>query len=121
MSAPRRVLFYVQHLLGIGHIRRASLIVKAMSAAGLDVTLVSGGEPLETMDIGMARLVQLAPVKSGDARFSVLVDEHGKPVDDAWKAARRARLGNRRRWRRRVPLASSCAPARCGRQGWRPS
>jgi predicted glycosyltransferase len=92
MSARRRVLFYVQHLLGIGHIRRASLIVKAMSAAGLDVTLVSGGEPLETMDIGSARLIQLAPVKSGDARFSVLVDEHGKPIDDAWKAARRARL-----------------------------
>ena len=33
MSAPRRVLFYVQHLLGIGHLRRASLVVKAMSAA----------------------------------------------------------------------------------------
>jgi predicted glycosyltransferase len=93
MSAPRRrVLFYVQHLLGIGHIRRASLIVKAMTAEGLDVTLVSGGEPLETMDIGSARLIQLAPVKAGDARFSVLVDEHGKPIDDAWKAARRARL-----------------------------
>ena len=93
MNAPRRrVLFYVQHLLGIGHIRRASLIVTAMSAEGLDVTLVSGGEPLETMDIGSARLIQLAPVKAGDARFSVLVDEQGKPIDDAWKAARRARL-----------------------------
>jgi predicted glycosyltransferase len=91
MTAPR-VLFYVQHLLGIGHIRRASLIVKAMTAAGLDVTLVSGGEPLETMDIGRARLIQLAPVRAGDARFSVLVDEHGKPIDDAWKAARRERL-----------------------------
>jgi len=93
MTTPRRrVLFYVQHLLGIGHIRRASLIVKAMSAAGLEVTLVSGGEPLETMDIGDARLIQLAPVRSGDARFSVLVDEHGRPIDDKWKAARRARL-----------------------------
>jgi predicted glycosyltransferase len=53
---------------------------------------VSGGEPLETMDIGSARLIQLAPVKAGDARFSVLVDEHGRPIDEAWKAARRARL-----------------------------
>jgi predicted glycosyltransferase len=91
-GSPRRVLFYVQHLLGIGHIRRASLIVKAMAAEGLDVTLVSGGEPLATMDIGSARLIQLAPVKAGDARFSVLVDELGQPIDDAWKAARRARL-----------------------------
>src|SRR5690554_7463742 len=97
MKGAPRVLFYVQHLLGIEHIRRASLIVKAMTAAGLDVTLVSGGEPLDTMDIGSARLVQLPPVKAGDARFSVLVDEHERPIDDAWKAARRARDRKRTR------------------------
>ena len=39
----RRVMFYVQHLLGIGHLKRASLIARAMAAAGLDVSVVLGG------------------------------------------------------------------------------
>ena len=38
-----RVFFYVQHLLGIGHLRRAATIARALTGAGLDVTVVSGG------------------------------------------------------------------------------
>ncbi len=38
-----RVLFYVQSLLGIGHLKRASLIARALAAAGLDVTLYQAG------------------------------------------------------------------------------
>jgi predicted glycosyltransferase len=33
MTAPR-VFFYVQHLLGIGHLRRAASIAQALVAAG---------------------------------------------------------------------------------------
>ena len=40
------VLFYVQHLLGIGHLRRAYHLIDGMAREGLAVTLVSGGEPL---------------------------------------------------------------------------
>ena len=43
MSA--RVLFYVQHLLGIGHLKRAEILAEAMAAAGLDVTVAYGGRP----------------------------------------------------------------------------
>ena len=38
-----RVLFYVQHLLGIGHLKRAATRARACAAAGLEVTVVSGG------------------------------------------------------------------------------
>ena len=38
-----RVFFYVQHLLGIGHLRRAATLARAMAAGGFDVLLVSGG------------------------------------------------------------------------------
>ena len=43
--APR-VFFYVQHLLGIGHIARASRVARTLVADGFDVTLVTGGTPV---------------------------------------------------------------------------
>jgi len=86
------VLFYVQHLLGIGHLRRAAVLVSAMDRAGLEVVLVSGGLPVKGLDIGGVRLVQLPPLRSRDAAFTALVDAEGKPIDETWKAARRERL-----------------------------
>jgi predicted glycosyltransferase len=76
------VFFYVQHLLGIGHLKRAATLAQAMRAAGFEVTLASGGEPVAGIPV-----LQLPPAKS-DASFKTLYDEHGKPVDDAWKARR---------------------------------
>ena len=84
----RRVLFYVQHLLGIGHLRRAATLVRAMDAAGLEVTLVSGGSPVPGLDLGGARLWQLPPVRAVDLYFKELVDENDQLIDDAWRARR---------------------------------
>ncbi len=87
------VLFYVQHLLGIGHLRRALRLVDALVREGLRVTLVSGGEALpELADAAAERVVQLAPIRARDASFKELVDRHGRPVDDALRATRRAAL-----------------------------
>jgi len=102
-AARRRVLLYVQHLLGIGHLRRSAIIARACAAAGLDVMLVSGGTPVPGLELGEARLVQLPPTVATDASFKVLVDEDGRPVDDAWKARRRDRLLDL--WRRFQPHA----------------
>ena len=41
------VLIWVQHLLGTGHFKRAATLAEAMAADGLDVTLVSGGPPVD--------------------------------------------------------------------------
>lgn len=91
MSAAR-VLVYVQHLLGTGHLKRAALLADAMTRAGLDVTLVSGGFPVPGLAVNAARFVQLPPVGAADAQFKSLVDAQGRPVDEAWKRARCAML-----------------------------
>ena len=81
-----KVFFYVQHLLGIGHLKRAATVARALASDGFEVTLASGGVPVE----GIA-VLQLPPVSS-DASFKQLIEEHGKPIDEAWKARRRAAL-----------------------------
>ena len=87
-----KVLFYVQHLLGIGHLKRSATLARAAAAAGLDVSLVSGGEEVPGLALGGAKLLQLAPVRAADKYFKVLVDADGREIDDAFRAARRARL-----------------------------
>jgi len=77
-----KVFFYVQHLLGIGHLKRAATLAQALRAGGFEVTLASGGEPVAGIPV-----LQLPPAKS-DASFKTLYDEHGRPVDEAWKKRR---------------------------------
>lgn len=91
MSAPR-VLFYVQHLLGIGHQRRGATLARAMQRAGLAVTYVSGGHEIPNLDLAGGELAQLPPVRATDLYFKHLVDEHDRPIDDAWRARRAAAL-----------------------------
>jgi predicted glycosyltransferase len=92
MTAPTtkpKVLFYVQHLLGIGHLARASRIARALVADGFGVTMVTGGMPVAGFpgpDIGH---VALPAIASGSAGFSGLADADGNPVDDAFKDRRR--------------------------------
>jgi len=81
-----KVFFHVQHLLGIGHLRRAATLAQALRAEGFEVTLASGGMPVDGIPV-----LQLPPASS-DAAFKQLLDERGLPVDDAWKARRRDAL-----------------------------
>ncbi|HEU4350884.1 MAG TPA: glycosyltransferase [Burkholderiales bacterium] len=81
-----KVFFYVQHLLGIGHLKRAATIAQALREGGFEVTLASGGAPVEGIPV-----LQLPPATS-DASFRHLLDGRGQPVDEAWKERRRARL-----------------------------
>ena len=98
----KRVFFYVQHLLGIGHLKRAVTLARAMAAAGLDVTLASGGLPAPELAVdGDVHFVQLPPASAADLTFKVLVNENGKPVDDRWKRARGEAL--LAAWRARIP------------------
>ncbi len=91
MTRPR-VLVYVQHLLGTGHLKRAILLSDAMSRAGLAVTLVSGGLPVPGLVPTLSRWVQLPPVAAADLGFKALVDECGRPVDDTRRQQRRDAL-----------------------------
>ncbi|QEX19929.1 glycosyl transferase [Hypericibacter terrae] len=86
-----RLLFYVQHLLGVGHFRRAMALARACEAAGIEVILASGGRPVEGI-APAGRLVQLPPAESADSSFAAIVDEAGRPIDDAWRDRRRDAL-----------------------------
>ncbi len=91
MTRPR-VFFYVQHLLGIGHLRRAAAITRALERHGLTVAFVAGGEPVLGLDLGGAAVIQLPSARAGDSGFGSIVDEAGRPIDDAWRDRRRAAL-----------------------------
>jgi predicted glycosyltransferase len=89
-----RILFYVQHLLGIGHVKRAAAITRAMSAIGLDVTVVLGGPPVPLADFGSAEVRQLPSARAADSSFKILVDEFDQPIDDEWRENRRQLLAD---------------------------
>ncbi len=88
-ATQKRVFFYVQHLLGIGHLARASRIARALAENDFDVTVVTGGTPVTGFPGPQVRHVALPAITSGDAGFSGLVDIDGNPVDDAFKDKRR--------------------------------
>ena len=83
-----RVFFYVQHLLGIGHLRRAATLARALGAAGFDVLLVSGGAPTAGLALGGARFHQLPPVRAADEGLRDLCRLDGTPLDPAFCAER---------------------------------
>lgn len=92
----RRVMIYVQHLLGVGHLKRMSLLADSLSAAGADVLLVSGGMPVPHVHPSEAvQFHQLPPVKAMDQTFSALAGEDGSEVPEAFKARRSHDLHSR--------------------------
>ncbi|WP_343560909.1 glycosyltransferase family protein [Kiloniella sp. b19] len=105
MSNPQQnsdVLIYVQHLLGIGHLRRAVALSNALVASGLKVTFVSGGFPVPGLEPEGADFIQLPPVRVEGENFRVLIGEDGQEVDEAFRAGRRAQL---------LKLLEHCRPA----------
>lgn len=88
MSAPR-IFFWVQHLLGIGHLKRTATLARAFQRAGMDVTVVSGGHEVPGLDLGGAKLIQLPPVRAADKYFKILIDETDTEIDDDFRTRRR--------------------------------
>ena len=91
MTAPK-ILFYVQHLLGIGHLARASRIARALIADGFAVTLVTGGLPVAGFPGPDIPHIDLPAIAVSDGAFAGLIDAQGTPVDQAFKARRTALL-----------------------------
>lgn len=88
MTTPK-IFFWVQHLLGIGHLKRTATLARAFRRAGMDVTVVSGGHDVPGLDLGGATLVQLPPVRAADKYFKILIDDTGTEIDDAFRERRR--------------------------------
>ena len=82
---PGRVLFWVQSLLGSGHLQRIIVLARACSEMGIDVLVASGGRPILQRIDGSIRFEQLFPIIADDACFTMLVDRHGSAIrEDDW-------------------------------------
>lgn len=88
MSRRPVVLFYVQHLRGIGHVFRATRVARELARAGADVHLVWGGTRLPSIDLSGLKTTWLEPVKVADDSYSELVDPDGNPVGEALRQRR---------------------------------
>lgn len=87
-----RVLFYVQHLMGVGHVFRAMRIAKALTTAGIAVDMAYGGEPIPNFAANSARVHFLPPVRAVGEAFNKLEDASGNPLTDDYKDRRRDML-----------------------------
>ncbi|MGB1239413.1 MAG: glycosyltransferase family protein [Pseudomonadales bacterium] len=85
---PAKILFYVQYLLGIGHVRRSALIIDALVAQGAQVDVIFGGVDVPGIQFSGARVHRLTPIKSADAAFSALVKHDGSEFSEADKHER---------------------------------
>lgn len=87
-----RVLFYVQHLLGIGHLKRAAILAEALASHGLDVSVAYGGRALREVSFRGVKVVPLPSAAIAGENFSTLLDDDGEPVDETWRKVRRDAL-----------------------------
>lgn len=87
-----RVLFYVQHLVGLGHDRRAAAITRALVNAGVEVTYVTGGFRNAALDLAGAPSIALPPLKARNLEYDGLVGSNGVRPDTSYWAKRRRLL-----------------------------
>ena len=90
----KRILFYVQHLLGVGHVFRAQRLCEGFAAAGISVDVIFGGEPLPAMKFAAESIHFLPPIKAGAIDYSFNVDAKGNRLGDAYMADRQNKLLN---------------------------
>lgn len=83
-----RVFLYVQHLLGIGHLMRATRIASALLESGFEVTLVTGGMPVKGLNTKGMNHVVLPPIGVSNGDFSQLLNAEGELVTDEYKHQR---------------------------------
>jgi predicted glycosyltransferase len=86
------ILFYCQHLLGLGHAKRAALLARALAKAGEHVLFVQGGLAVPGLDPGGAEVLALPPLVAADDAASRLALPDGRAPDAAYLATRRERL-----------------------------
>ena len=89
MTRPR-VLFHVQHLLGIGHWQRIVALARVLDRIGMAATILSGGFPVpEAVAGGGVEILQLPPARAGDPGFRTVVDAEGRLIDESFRNRRR--------------------------------
>lgn len=86
VKRPVTILFWTQHLLGVGHLMRSVALADACAQAGMVVHIASGGPDAAVEPGPGVALHQLPAIRSADDAFSALVTPSGEPVDDTvWR------------------------------------
>lgn len=83
-----RVLYYVQHQVGLGHDARTAAITRKLVQLGAEVTYVSGGFGDVELDLSGAQYLTLPPLKASNHSYETLVGDRGKPPDATYRARR---------------------------------
>ena len=78
----KRVAFYCQHVLGIGHLVRSTEIVRALSRE-FSVLLIGGGRPVEGFRFPRQVKVVNLPALETDADFQTLAAVSGANLEAA--------------------------------------
>ena len=86
--AKPKVMFWVQHLLGIGHVFRAMRVAKGLARAGCETHLVWGGTQIPSMDTTGIHMHFLEAVHVSDEDFKALLRDDGSVMDDNGKEKR---------------------------------
>jgi predicted glycosyltransferase len=82
-----RIFFYVQSLLGSGHVFRGMRIAHSLRERGFVVDMALGGSPIPGLEANDLNVIQLTPVRAG-ADFSDLVTLSGQSAGPELKAIR---------------------------------
>lgn len=88
----RSVLFYVQHMLGVGHIFRARRLIQGLSDSGYAVDIVFGGVPVTDLKFSARSMTFLPPVKAGAVDYSFYTDADDNQLTRAYLAERQDKL-----------------------------
>ncbi|MBV6633461.1 MAG: glycosyl transferase [Alphaproteobacteria bacterium] len=115
------VAFYIQHLLGMGHVHRTAALAEATAKAGkrldVEVVVINGGTNDMAAMVPNCRVEQLPAIGINERDFNDHRDPDGEPVTEEYLSARRRRL---------IALVKSIRPAALvlelypfGRRGFR--
>ncbi len=86
----KKLMFYCQHVLGMGHFIRSAEIVRGLTA--FDVYFLNGGEIVSGFDLpAEVEVINLPPIKS-DAEFRDIHAVEGAASLDEIKEVRKARI-----------------------------
>ena len=86
MSNKPRILFYVVHLLGIGHLQRVLAIGRSLSERGAKVGILTTGHVVPENAIPGITVFPLSTVAIRAHDFRVLYNDRGRPMQEAdWR------------------------------------
>ena len=87
-----RIFYYMQHLMGVGHVFRSMRIARALVRQGHQVEFVYGGEPVPNFEIPGATIHYLPPLRGGKVVFKDMEMPDGRVADDAYREKRTRRI-----------------------------